>query len=196
MAEKKPEADDAAPAKPKGKLLLFIIIGVLVLALAGGGAFFALKKKHTADDEDTGDGTAQTEKPHKAKKDHPDAPPVFVKFEPFTVKLQPEQTEAYLQATPELRVLDAATGERVKQYTPELRHKVLLLLSGKKPSELSNPQGVQRLANEIRDAINLIIDGPKSKAKGAADGAPAVPSDNAGPDDSVQAVLFTSFIIQ
>lgn len=199
MADKKPEADDVGGApKKKGKLLLFIIIGVLIVVLGAGGAFFAMKKKPAAEDEEAGadEGTTKTVK--KAKKDHPDAPPVFVKFEPFTVKLQSDQQqEAYLQTTPELRVVDAPTGERVKQYTPEIRHKVLLLLSGKKPSDLANPQGVQRLSNEIRDAINVIIDGPKKKqAKAGEEAATAEASDRADPDDSVQAVLFTSFIIQ
>lgn len=197
MAEKKSEAEGGeAAAKPKGKLLLFIIIGVLVLVLGAGGAFFMMKKKAVSEDEDMADdGSAKTVK--KAHKEHPDAPPVFVKFEPFTVKLQSDQQqESYLQATTELRVIDAPTGERVKQYTPMIRHKVLLLLSGKKPSDLSTPQGVQRLSNEIRDAINVILDGPKKKPGKGDEAAPAEPSDRADPDDSVQAVLFTSFIIQ
>jgi flagellar FliL protein len=203
MADKKPEEGESeAPPKKKGKLLLFIIIGVLVLVLAGGGAFFMLKKKSHSDDEEAGDdGAAKTEQARK-KKDHPDAPPVFVKLEPFTVKLQADQQESYLQATPELRVVDMPIGEKIKQYMPEIRHKVLLLMSGKKPSDLSTPQGVQQLANEMRDAINVIIDGPKAKSKSkgkeaaAPDAPPPPPSDTADPDDSVQAVLFTSFIIQ
>lgn len=200
MAEKKPEAGEGEGAAPKKKtkLLLFIIIGLLVVVLGGAGAaFFLIKKKAPADEEDTGEETTHAVK--KSKKDHPDAPPVFVKLEPFTVKLQVEQMEAYLQATPELRVLDAPVGDRIKQYMPEIRHRVLLLMSGKKASELSTPQGVQALSNEIRTDINLIIDGPKVKGKGkgkAKDEAPSAPSDQADPDDSVQAVLFTSFIIQ
>lgn len=202
MAEKKPEAaeGDAPPPKKKPKLLLFIIIGVLVLVIAGGvGGYLLLKKKPVAEDEE-GDEVAVQEEKTQRKRDL-EAPPVFVKLEPFTVKLQAEQQEAYLQATPELRVFDAPVGDRVKQYMPEIRHKVLLLISGKKASELGTPQGVQLLSNEIRSEINLIIDGPKivPKAKGKAAAAPAAPPDpNAppSPDDSVQAVLFTSFIIQ
>lgn len=202
MADKKPEAGEgeAAPPKKKGKLLLFIIIGVLVVVFGAGAAFFLLKKKnHAADEEEGDEPTTKSEKTKKAKSDHPDAPPVFVKLEPFTVKLQTEQQEAYLQATPELRVLDAPIGDKVKQYTPEIRHKVLLLMSGKKASDLSTPQGVQRLSNEIRVQINLIIDGPPAKAKTkgkAKEEAAAEPTDQAAADDSVQAVLFTSFIIQ
>ncbi|MDO8933794.1 MAG: flagellar basal body-associated FliL family protein [Rhodocyclaceae bacterium] len=203
MADKKPEAGEgeAAPPKKKGKLLLFIIIGVLVVVFGAGAAFFLLKKKnHAADEEEGDEPTTKSEKAKKSKNDNPEAPPVFVKLEPFTVKLQTEQQEAYLQATPELRVLDAPIGDKVKQYTPEIRHKVLLLMSGKKASDLSTPQGVQRLSNEIRVQINLIIDGPKAKVKTkgkAKEEAPAAePTDQAAADDSVQAVLFTSFIIQ
>lgn len=201
MAEKKTEAaeGDAPPPKKKPKLLLFIIIGVLLLVIAGGvGGWLLLKKKPAAEDEE-GEEVAVQEEKAKKKRDL-DTPPVFVKLEPFTVKLQAEQQEAYLQATPELRVLDAPVGDRVKQYMPEIRHKVLLLISGKKASELGTPQGVQLLSNEIRSEINLIIDGPKivpkAKGKAAAPAAPADPNAPPGPDDSVQAVLFTSFIIQ
>lgn len=199
MADKKPEASEGEGApKKKPKLLLFIIIGVVVLVIGGGGAAFMLLKKSAPVDEEDGEEVAvKSEK--KAKKD-PEAPPVFVKLEPFTVKLQAEQQEAYLQATPELRVLDAPVGDRVKQYMPEIRHKVLLLISGHKASELGTPQGVQSLSNDIRKEINLTIDGPKikpkAKGKKAKEEAPVEPSDQPGPDDSVQAVLFTSFIIQ
>jgi len=172
--------------------VVFIVLG------GAGAAFFLTKKKAAVDDEEGGDESVHAVK--KAKKnDHPDAPPVFVKLDPFTVKLQVEQMEAYLQATPELRVLDLPIGDRVKQYMPEIRHKVLLLMSGKKASDLSTPQGVQMLSNEMRSEINLIIDGPKTRGKGkgkAKEEPPAAPSDQAEPDDSVQAVLFTSFIIQ
>ncbi len=198
MAEAKPAGDEGAPPKKK-KLLLFIIIGVLVVVLAGGvTAFLLLKKSSHAEDEEGDEAPAKTA---KKSKDGPEIPPVFVKLDPFTVKLQTEQQESYLQATPELRVVDPKTADKVKAYTPEIRHKVLLLMSGKKPSELSTPQGVQKLANEVRVSVNLTIDGPKtkSKKKGKAkevEEAPAEPGDAADPDDSVQAVLFTSFIIQ
>lgn len=190
-----------APAPKKKKLILFIIIGVVVLVLAGGGAAFFLMKKSSHGDEEVADGeeSAQVEKTKRAKKDGKETPPVFVKLDPFTVKLQSEAGENYLQTTPELRVLDAPVGERIKQYMPEIRHRVLLTLSAKNPVDVSNPQGVQQLSNEIRVAINRIIDGPKTSGKGKKKGggdAPAVAPDDADPDDSVQAVLFTSFIVQ
>ena len=186
------EAEQAAPKK-KSKLLIIIIAAVVAVALIGGGAaFFLMKSKPAASEEEGDEPPAKEEKAKKAKKDHT-AAPVFVKLDAFTVKLQNEGQDAYLQATPELRVLDAHLGEEIKLYTPEIRHKVLLILAGKKASELSTPQGVQKLSNEMRVTINAIIEPPAPRKKGKE---PEEPSDTAGADDPVQAVLFTSFIVQ
>lgn len=199
---KKSEAAEGAEAapKPKKKLLLFIIIGVVALVLVGGGAAFFLMKKGDHAEGEAGDGEEAPAKVQKAKKkDGKEVPPVFVKLDPFTVKLQSESGDSYLQTTPELRVLDAPLADKIKQYTPEIRHRVLLILSAKSAADVATAQGVQQLSNEIRVAVNRIIDGPKEPAKGkkkAAADAPATFPDDADPDDSVQAVLFTSFIVQ
>ena len=196
MAEaKKTESSEAEqpPAKKKSKLLVIIIAAVVAVALIGGGAaFFLMKSKPAPVDEEGGDAPAAEKHKKETKKDH-DVPPVFVKLDPFTVKLQSEGQDAYLQAVPELRVLDAHMADKIKAYTPEIRHKVLLILAGKKASDLATPQGVQKLSNEMRVTINGILEPPTPRKKGKE---PEEPSDLAGADDPVQAVLFTSFIVQ
>lgn len=205
MAEKKPEpaAEEGAPPKKK-KLLLFIIIGVVVLVLGGGAAVMLLKKKPVDEEgEDGEEPPAKHAKADKKKKSggHGDAPPTFVKLDPFTVKLQTEQNESYLQATPELQVAEPTLGDKIKLYNPAIRHKVTLILMSRKASEVSTPKGVQALANEIRYEITKIIDGPKAPPKKSKKGKPVeeepeeIP-EHADPNDSVQAVLFTQFIIQ
>ena len=198
MAEaKKAEGGDAEEQTPnKKKKLILIIVGVVVLALIGAGAlFFLMKNDAAATDEEEGDEPpAKTEKARKAKDHEDDAPPVFVKLDAFTVKLQSDGQEAYLQAMPELRVLDAQLGEKIKQYMPEIRHKILLILAGKTAADVTTPQGVQKLSNEMRVTINAIIEPPPARKKASR---PATePGDLAGPDEPVQAVLFTSFIVQ
>jgi flagellar FliL protein len=186
------EGEQPAPKK-KSKLLLIIIIAVVAVVLIGGGAAYLLmgKKKTPAEDE----GDEAPAKEAKAKQEQSaEAAPVFVKLDAFTVKLQTETQDAYLQAVPELRVLDVHIGDKVKVYMPEIRHKVLLILAGKKASELSTPQGVQQLSNEMRVTINGIIEPTPQRKKGKV--ATAEPGDLAAADDPVQAVLFTSFIVQ
>jgi flagellar protein FliL len=196
MAEKKaePAAEGEAPKK-KGKMMLFIIIGVVVLALIGGGAAFFLMKKAPAEGEE-GDEEAPAKVDKGKKKDKKKdahAAPTFYKFDkPFTVKLQSEGGEAYLQVDVQLKLLEAPLAEQLKGYDPEIKHKVTLLLLGKKSGDLNNPKGVQALSNEIRDTINAIIEPQGAKAKKAT----AEPADAAEPDAPVQAVLFTTFIVQ
>jgi flagellar FliL protein len=195
-AKKKTEGGEGEAEAPKKKSkLVIIIIAVVVLALIGGGAGFFLMKKKPAADEEEGDEPVAEQRAKKPKKAHNDAPPVFVKLDAFTVKLQSEGVDAYLQAIPELRVLDAQTGDRIKQYNAEIRHKVLLILAGKRATDLSTPEGMQKLSNEMRVTINHILEPPVPRKKGAKAVAEE-PDDQAGPDDPVQSVLFTSFIVQ
>lgn len=190
---KKEEAEAAAPPpQNKKKLMLIIVIGVLVLVLGGGGAaFFLMKKKATGEAED-GEEPAK-EVRAKKKADHQSAPSFYKFDKAFTVKLQTEQQEAYLQAEVQLRVLDSAAQELLKQYDPELKHRIMLTLLTKKASELGTAQGVQRLSNEIRETVNNTLEPPPN---GRRKDAAREPGDFAAPDAPVQAVLFTSFIIQ
>lgn len=187
------EGEQPAPKK-KSKLLVIVAIAVVAVLIIGGGAAFLLMGKKATHADEEGDEATATEE--KAKKEHStEAPPVFVKLDPpFTVKLQTETQDAYLQAQPELRVLDVHVGEKIKQYNPEIRHKVLLILAGKKASDFATPQGVQQLSNEMRVVINGILEPSPQRKKGKV--AASEPGDLAGPDDPVQAVLFTSFIVQ
>lgn len=173
-------ATDAPPAKSRRKLFVMGGIGLLVLLILGGAGFFFWKNSHKADTDEA--------KVEHAKKIKLDTPPIIVKLDQFTVKLQPDEgrPEQYMQAVVELEVIDNQSADRVKSFMSKIRANVLLLLLAKTPSDLSTPQGVEKLAAEIRNMINQILDGG-ARPPGAL---------KAGPDDSVQAVYLTQFIIQ
>lgn len=194
--------DAGAEAPKKGNKMLIIIIAVLVVVIVGGAAaFFLMGNKHADEGEDGGDevvaeedheAAAKEAKKAKLKKKKKEAeakglPPVFVELDPFTVNLQPESSvDQYLQVKATLRVDEQHAADHLKAYMPEIRHKVLLLLSGKKASELATPDGREQLADEIKNAVNAIVgEVPKGK-KGE-------PQEPIGP---VESVLFTSFIVQ
>lgn len=189
-AKQEEVAVEAAPPKPKSKLILIIVIGlVLVLALGGGGVYLLLKKKAAIGDEE------ETTSAH-AK---PEAKPTFVKLEAFTVKLMPDegkQEQQFMQTVPEFKVLNPNAAENVKNYMPEIRHNILLLLSSRRPSELATPQGMEKLSIDIRKVVNQILDGTPKASKREKESAKADRNDAPGAEDSVQAVLFSTFIIQ
>jgi flagellar FliL protein len=182
MAEAKAEE---APKK-KGKLLLFIIIGVVVVAVGALAAILLLKKHPAEDGEDGEAAPAKVEKEKEKKKPAQVAPPAYVKLDTFTSNLATDgndpQGAQYIQVVVELKVEDAHEGEALKPYTPEIRNAILRLLSSRKSSQLTTTEGKDKLAEDIRGAVNTIVNPPK----------------RAGtiPEEPVQAVLFSSFIIQ
>ncbi len=188
--EKQEGAEEQQPpvAKKKGKLLLLIAIGVVLLVVAGGGAAYLMLKKKPADeaaDEEAGPPAKEA----KADKGHPQKPPTYVKLDTFTTNLMPEspdQPGQYIQVMIELRVAEGPDADQIKGFMPEVRDRILRLLSSKRPSQLSTLEGKDALATEIRNTTNRII----TPAKKLKDGRVIEPE---GP---VESVAFTSFIIQ
>lgn len=152
-----------APAPAKSKKKLIIIVAAAVLVLGGGGAGAAWYFMGSSD---------PAHKPaKKAEK------PEFVVLDSFTVNLQPENGEQYLQTGLTLQVSSLEQVELIKTNMARVRSRVLLLLSSKKASELSTTEGKGVLAKEIIAAVNQPF-AEKEKPQ------------------EVRDVLFTSFIIQ
>jgi len=178
--EAKPEAEavEAAPPKKSKKLLIIIAAAAVLFMGLAGGAYYLMKGRGTHEGSDS---ELATEKAQADKKSAKESAPVYVPLDPFTVNLVPENGDQFLQLIISVEVSNSSVGDRVKMYTPKLRNNVMMLLSGKKASQLITKEGKEALADEIRDLINEILD-PGGKAQ--AEEAP------------IKEVLFTSFIIQ
>ncbi|HET7061690.1 MAG TPA: flagellar basal body-associated protein FliL [Nitrosospira sp.] len=147
----------------KSKLKWVIVIASTVLLLAagwGGAAWYFIQSK---------DSPAAPSKPKL---------PVFVNLETFTVNLQPEHSEQHLQTNLTLKVEDTAAVDAIKLHMPEVRNRILLLLSNKTAGQLMTVEGKRKLAQELTVEIN------QQFAERKADG------------QVVESVLFTSFVIQ
>ena len=103
----KPAAKPAAEGEvvaPKSKKKLFIIIGVAVALLGtGGAAAWHFMAPHDA---------SKKEAEHK-----PALPPVFLNIERFTVNLQPDGSEQYLQA----EIVVQVNPHRLSLVAPDCR---------------------------------------------------------------------------
>ena len=172
-----PVAEAAAPKRSKKLLIIVIVAILLVLGVAGGAALLVMKNRSTPVDED-GEVIAETVKPDK-KKSTKDIAPVYVALDAFTVNLVPETGDQFLQVIMAAEVNNANVGDKLKMYTPKLRNNVMMLLSGKKASELITKEGKETLANEVRHLMNEILEPGGDETEGP-----------------VREVLFTSFIIQ
>jgi flagellar FliL protein len=158
-------AAEAPPPEKKSRKKFYFMLGALLVTLgAGGGAWYYF-------DQAKGPAADGTPQPVKAP------PPVFLPMESFTVNLQPEGLEQFLQVSFTLQVAAQADVDRIKVYMPQVRSRILLLLSNKKASELLTLEGKKDLSQEIIAQI---------KQPFYPQGAPLNVSD----------VFFTSFVIQ
>ena len=178
--EAKPETAnvDAAPPKKSKKLLIIIAAAFVLVVALGATATLLLMKGQSADGHEEDEVATENDKASK-KKSGKEIAPVYVALDAFTVNLVPESGEQFLQIVLSVEVADLLAGDRLKSFTPKIRNNVMMLLSGKKASELLTKEGKETLAGEIRDQMNEVL-------------APDAKSENA----PVKEVLFTSFIIQ
>ncbi|RPI47781.1 MAG: flagellar basal body-associated protein FliL [Betaproteobacteria bacterium] len=189
---------EIAPAAPKkSKLLLIIIVAVVLAALGAGAGWYFLTRADAADEDEAA----------------PSKPAVFLPVDQFTVNLQSEDGQQFLQVAMTLKVVDTDTVEAIKALLPEVRSRILLLLSSKKASQLSSPEGKAGLSEEIIAQVEASLptgkhrQKAKKQAKAGAEeikpGKKAKAKSQPEPEEveraaphRVLAVYFTHFIIQ
>lgn len=142
----------------RSSLILVIVSAALLLCAGAGGAAWYFTQVR--------DEAALTHKP-----------PVFLSLDTFTVNLQGEHNEQHLQTSLALKVEDIRTVDLIKLHMPEVRNRILLLLSGKEASQITAIDGKKKLAAELLAEINQ-------------------PFNEGGAGHAVESVLFTSFVIQ
>lgn len=188
-----PPAAEGAGAPKKSKKLLIIILVLLVVVLLAGMGFMALLLLKKGGGHDDAPVAAAAAAPPPEVMMVPGAvdlskPPTFVPLDPFVVNLAAGEGDRLLQVVIALRVIDAKTGDGLKGFMPEIRHRINLILRGKLPSELGTPEGQEALATRIAEDINEILGFPPNRGGARPIGTtPGVP---------IQAVLFNSIIIQ
>lgn len=174
----KPEAKEEGaeaevPVVTGSKKKKFIIIGAIVAVVlaAGGGAAAYFLNSST---------------PHKKEAKKPaekSAPAVFLNMENFVVNLQSENGDKYLQAGITMQVKNEEQMTYYKENMPQLRSRIILLLSSKTAEELLTNAGKLKLANEIIKQAQL----PFNKDE---------PTSKEVEDRKISGVFFTSFMIQ
>lgn len=172
-----------APANSSKKKLILIIVAVVVLLGGGGGAAWYFMGHKTPEKgaskevhgEAAGEEAAGEE---HASEGHAEAKvPTFLALETFTVNLQPDPDEKFLQVDVTLQVDSAETAEHLKVQMPAVRNRMLMLLTSKQASEISNSEGKEMLSEEMLAELQ------KPYSKG-------------GKPEKISSVLFTSFVIQ
>lgn len=155
-------AEAPAPASKK-KLIIIIAAAVILLGGGGGAAWFFTHQKADPKKE--------------VKHEEPAHAPVFVTLETFTINLQPDPDEKFLQLEISLQVANPEEAELMKAQMPAVRNRLLMLLTSKKASDISTTEGKKLLSDEIIAEVKK-------------------PFSHGGKPQEVSGVFFTSFVIQ
>lgn len=166
---KAPAAAEGEAPKSKKKLIIVLVAVFLLLAGGGGAAWFFLVKNKPAKEE------------KKKKEPEATAPAIFVPLDRFTVNLVQENGDQVLQVGVTLKTYDPELDEKIKKATPEIRSRLLELLSSKRASQLSTIEGKKRLTAEILYLTNRILGFKKPAPPPEPPAVPAHSADLAAP---------------
>ncbi|PIJ48457.1 flagellar basal body-associated protein FliL [Erwinia sp. OLTSP20] len=160
---------DKAKTKGGKRNILLPVLMCLTLVACGVAGYAVWQMKHNM----------PTDKTSEVKKTPPPAAPVFLALDTFTVNLvNPDNDpERVLYVGFTLRLPDEATRQRLSDYLPEVRSRLLLLLSRQSASTLASEEGKQALVRQIKEVL----------------APPLVPGQ---PPQVVTDVLFTAFILR
>jgi len=146
--------------KSRKFVVLLVALVALGITATAAAAYFYLGDNHK--------GTAAAPVP---------ADPIFIALEPLTVNLQPNGRIRFLHIGVTLKVADIKSQSQVTQYLPEVRSRVLTVLSNRQPDLLVTPNDKTQLAGEIMAVLNQ----------------PFAPN---LPPQKISSVMFTTFMLQ
>ena len=167
--EAAPGQEGAGAPTKKGKLRLILIAAVVLLGGGGAAAYFMLAG---GDDKDKKAEATHGEESVKA-------PAVYVALDPpFVVNFEAEQLVRFLQVTVQVMSRDPISVELIKTNDPVVRNDLLLLLGNQSYTTISSREGKEKLRLEALEAVRKVV-------KGAG-----------GKPETIEAVYFTSFVMQ
>lgn len=142
--------EDGAGTKKKSRVMLFIILGLVVLLLAGGGfyaytTYLAPRIRATA-------GTAPAVEPKKLT-----AIGTMFPLSPFVVNLADPQARRYLKVAITLELESPDAAARAKKMVPILRDKAITLLTSLTFEEVMTPEGKIQIHDELLERFNQIL---------------------------------------
>lgn len=191
MAEEKEnlesEESEEKEGKSSNKLLLIIIIVVLLLIVILGGvaAYLLLGSDEEEDTQTTKTPaakvqTAPTQQPQRSYS--PAAMEqsrklsqigVLYPLDTFTVNLKSDNGRRYLKVTMDLELSGQELTAELDNKTAVIRDRIIRILTSKTLEEVSSRKGKDKLTQQIKDALNAMLD-----------------------DGQILGVYFTEFVIQ
>ncbi len=168
MAEE--ETEDKKESGGSMKLIIIILVVLLLVVIGAGVALFMMGgDKGGATSED---GSAAVEEVQTPKD------PIYVPLHPaFLANFEDQSSASHLQVEVQVMTYDDAVRTALKTHMPQIRNDLLLLFGSQKYEELNTVKGKRELSKKGIEAVSKVLK-------------------DAGEPHSIEAFLFTSFVMQ
>ena len=135
--------------KKDGKKKLLFILVPLILILGGGGfaAYHFLLAKKTK-------GKSSVNQPVTLSNMQPGP---MINLKPFLTNLANLNKTAYVKVSMSIELKPGSNAGAFKQLTPQIRNRIIMILSSKTSKEISSPQGQLSLRHQIARSLNQIL---------------------------------------
>lgn len=154
------------PAPPRKSS--WLLISALLLLLLGGGGAGAWFYLMGGETSEVGENAPD-----------PKLPPIYVALDPpFVVNFENEGMVRFLQVSVQLMSRDQATVDLLKANDPVVRNDLLLLLANQSYAVLSSREGKEALRKQALESVRRVL------------------LEAGGKPDLLEAVYFTSFVMQ
>lgn len=170
---------EEAPKSGKGKLLLFIILGIVLIALSVGGTLLAVKMlAPEAEPEIVLDADGNPINPEAALEEVVKSPAIYFPIKPpIIVNYQARGRQRFLQAEISLMSRDSEVISAVELHMPKIRNSLILLFSGQVYEEMQTDEGKEILRQEVLTELRSIMQQEIGK-------------------EGIEKVLFTNLVMQ
>jgi len=132
----------------KGKLLIFLILGLVLVAGAGAAAYFLLFAKKAPPPEETKPAVPAQEE---------NKPGPFLQLNPFVVNLADPTGRRYLRVKIALELKDDQALTEANDRIPQINDTIIMVLSSKTVEEVLAPEGKAELRFEIMNKLNQLL---------------------------------------
>ena len=159
---------DVSEKKKSGKFMLMLLVGLVVVSLGAGAAFYFLGS------------TGEEETAEKPKEEEVVGPPIYFSIDkPFIVnfKIAGESRARFMQVDISLVTRKKTIVDAVKLHMPLIRNDLLMLLSSQEYADLSTAQGKEEVRQSALESVQKIL------------------KDQVG-EAGVENLLFTKFVMQ
>jgi len=160
------ENEEGAPEKGGNKGLIISLVLLLVLSVGGFAAYELLG------------GKAEAKKKDGAEK-HEQLPARYVTLEPpFVVNFEAESTVRFLQISIGVMTRDEKVEHLIRDNDPRIRNDLLLILGNQSYETVSKLEGKEELRKRCLESVRAVV------------------AESGGEGPAVEALYFTSFVMQ